>query len=173
MTYLITCHQTALEKRNWKRAFPPMFTETLPKKKKNSVPPTRVWNPPQILHFILLRNVISQNSLSQPEAHCQIPGYLMQKTQRIQVFLGAFSSKEQILHTGMNRLQITQAARLTSSANNARRGSSSQWAIIHRKTLTILRVSKVLDWSELIKPHKPPKRKKEGRGKKKEEGEWW
>ena len=69
----------------------------------------------------------------------------MQKTQRIQVFLGAFSSMEQILHTGMNRLQITQAARLTSSANNAPRGSSSQWPIIHRKTLTILRVSKVLD----------------------------
>ena len=40
--------------------------------KKKIVPTTRVWNPPQILHFTPLRNVISQNSLSQPEAYCQI-----------------------------------------------------------------------------------------------------
>ena len=57
-------------------------------------------------------------------------GFFMQRTQGIQVFLGAFSSKEQLLRTGMNRLQVTQAARLTSYANNAARGSSSQWAII-------------------------------------------
>ena len=67
-----------------------------------------------------------------------------------------FSSKEQILHIGTNRLQVTQGVRLTSSANNAVSGLSSQWAIIHSKTLTLLGVSKVLDWSELIKPHKPP-----------------
>ena len=147
-----------------------MFTKTLHKTKQNSPPNQSKKSSPNTSFYTCKECHFPEFPFS--AWNCQILRFFMQRTQGIQVFLGAFSSKEQLLRTGMNRLRVTRAARLTSYANNAARGSSSQWAIISQEDFTTLRVSKVLDWSELIKPHKPPERQREGReGEKRREND--
>lgn len=120
------------ESRNWRGAFPLRLTETPPL--KNSPQPE---NDPSKKHLCYIFKEFHLPQFRRSALSTPSNPYAKDSGNSGEFPRAMISSEEQMLHIRTNMLQVP-TTRLISSANNAVSDLSFQWAIICRKTLTLL-----------------------------------